>query len=139
MSSPDGVVPAPGKRAIHRSPLWRGISWIVDKIRRYGIRYLVFLIFMGAFSEILSRQSELSPLRFHLRMEAPLLLALYWALGFALRPGKLSAFVAALPIVMSYVACDVFFIAYGDVLRIIDISKIFPSSLRCFLSSSWRC
>jgi phosphoglycerol transferase MdoB-like AlkP superfamily enzyme len=104
--------------------LRRSISWTWDKIRRLGIRYIVFLIFMGALSEILGRQSGLDPLRGHLLIEAPLLLALYWALNFALRPGKLPAFVAALPFVVAYVACDVFFVAYGDVLRIIDIRNL---------------
>jgi phosphoglycerol transferase MdoB-like AlkP superfamily enzyme len=79
---------------------------------------------MEALSEILSRQSGLNPLRFHLLIEAPLLLALYWAFNFALRPGKLPAFVAALPFVVAYVACDVFFVAYGDVLRIIDLKNL---------------
>jgi len=79
---------------------------------------------MGAFSEILGSQSGLSPLRFHLLIEAPLLLALYWALNFALRPGKLPAFVAALPFVLAYVACDIFFIATGDILRIIDLQSL---------------
>ena len=124
MSSHNGDVPAPGKAANNRSRLWRCISWISDKIRRLGIRYFVFLIFMEVLSEILSRQSGLDPLRCHLLIEAPLLLALYWAFNFAFRPGKLSAFVAALPLVVAYVACDVFFVAYGDVLRIIDLRNL---------------
>jgi len=79
---------------------------------------------MEALSEILGRQSGLSPLRSHLLIEAPLLLALYWAFNFALRPGKLPAFVSALPFVIAYIACDVFFVAYGDVLRIIDLQNL---------------
>ncbi|HEY1210238.1 MAG TPA: sulfatase-like hydrolase/transferase [Terracidiphilus sp.] len=125
ISSHNGVVPAPGKVAIYRSRLRRCFSWTGAKIRRHHvIRYFVFLIFMGALSEILGWQSGLSPLRFHLHIEVPLLLALYWALNFALRPGKLPAFVAALPFVIAYVACDVFFVAYGDVLRIIDLRNL---------------
>ncbi|MGA3162421.1 MAG: sulfatase-like hydrolase/transferase [Terracidiphilus sp.] len=124
MSNDNGDVPAPGKVAICRSRLWRCISWTGDKIRRLRIRYFVFLIFMEALSEILGWQSGLSPLRSHLLIEAPLLLALYWALNFALRPGKLPAFVAALPFVIAYVACDIFFVAYGDVLRIIDLQNL---------------
>ena len=124
LRSHHGVVPAPGKVAIHRSPLRRCVSWTWDKIRRLGIRYFVFLIFMGALSEVLGRQSGLDPLHFHLRIEMPLLLALYWAFNFALRPGKLPSFVAAMPFVIAYVACDVFFVAYGDVLRIIDLRNL---------------
>jgi phosphoglycerol transferase MdoB-like AlkP superfamily enzyme len=124
MSSHNGVVPAPGKVAIYRSRLWRCIYWTWDKIRRLGIRYFVFLIFIAALSEILGSQSGLDPLRSHLLLEALLLLALYWAFNFALRPGKLPAFVAALPFVVAYVACDVFFIATGDVLRIIDLQSL---------------
>jgi phosphoglycerol transferase MdoB-like AlkP superfamily enzyme len=79
---------------------------------------------MFALSEGLSRISDLSPLRSHLLIEAPLLLALYWLLDFALLPGKLSACVAALPLVVIYVTCDVFFVAYGDVVRIIDLKGV---------------
>ena len=124
MSSQNGVVSSPEKDAFCRSGLWRCISWTGDMIRRRWIRDFVFLIFMEALSEILSRQSGLSPLRFHLRIEVPLLLVLYWALNFVFRPGKLPAFVAALPFVIAYVACDVFFVAYGDVLRIIDLKNL---------------
>ena len=124
MSSHNGVVPAPGKVAIHRSFLRQCISWTGDKIRRLGIRYIVFLIFMEALSELLGWQSGLSSLRCHLIIEAPLLLTLYWALNFTLRPGKLPAFIAALPFVIAYIACDIFFIAYGDVLRIIDLQNL---------------
>jgi phosphoglycerol transferase MdoB-like AlkP superfamily enzyme len=89
-----------------------------------GVHSLIFLLFMGVFSEILSRQSTLSPLRCHLRMEAPLLFCLYWAFCFALRPGKLSPWIAALPFVVSYAASDIFFLAYGDVLRAVDLQNL---------------
>ena len=96
-----------------------------DKIRlRLWLRYLVFLLFMEGLSEVLGHWSDLLPLRDHLLFEAPLLLALYWAFGFALRPGKLSAIVAALPLVLAYVASDVYFVAYGDDLRIIDLRNL---------------
>jgi phosphoglycerol transferase MdoB-like AlkP superfamily enzyme len=124
MSNHIGFILAPVKAAINRSLFWRCIYWTWNKIRRVGIRYFVFLIFMEALSEILGRQSGLSPLRSHLFVEGPLLLALYWAINFALRPGKLPAFIAALPFVVAYIACDVFFVAYGDVLRIIDLQNL---------------
>ncbi len=125
ISSDIGVVPSLGNGAIYPSILRRCTSWTWDKIRHLKIRYFVFLIVMGALSEALSRQSGLSPLRSHLHfIEAPLLLALYCALIFAFRPGKLSACVAALPFVVAYAACDVFFVAYGDVLRINDLQNL---------------
>jgi len=91
---------------------------------RLWLRYPVFLLLMEGLSEILGRWSGRLPLHAHLRSEVPLLLALYWAFGFALRRGKLSAIVAALPLVFSYIACDIYFIAYGDVLRIIDLRNL---------------
>ena len=124
MSSQDDAISALENGAIERSPLWRSLSWIGDKIRRVGIRYFVFPFVMGALSEILIRQSVLSALTSHLRIELPLLLLLYWAISFALRPGILSAIVATLPFMVAYCACDVFFIAYGDVLRIIDVQSL---------------
>ncbi len=134
-SGPDGIAPAPLNGAILRSPMYRRILWIGDKLRRcLESRFFVFLIFMGTLSEILSRRSGLWPLRYHLWVEAPLLLALYWAFSFALRPGKLSAFVAALPFVVAYIACDIFFIAYGDVLRVVDLQNL-PELLKILHSA----
>jgi hypothetical protein len=101
------------------------ICQAADKIRlRLWLRYLVFLLFMEGLSVVLGRWSGLLPLHDHLRWEAPLLLALYWAFGFVLRRGKLSAIVAALPMVLAYVSCDVYFITYGDVLRVIDLRNL---------------
>jgi phosphoglycerol transferase MdoB-like AlkP superfamily enzyme len=59
-----------------------------------------------------------------MRMEVPLLLALYWAFNFVLRPGKASAFIAALPMVLAYLGVDIFFIALGDILRVIDLQNL---------------
>lgn len=125
----DDAVSAPEIGATPPTALWRAFGWILGKIRRVPIRYLAFPLAMGALSEILCRQSGLSPLRDHLRIEAPLLIAFYWVLCLALRPGKLSAFVAALPLVTVYAICDLFFVAYGDVVRIVDLQNL-PELLR---------
>jgi len=120
----DGILSAPRDGARLRSGLWRGFGWMLDKIRRVKIRYLAFPVAMGVTSEVLCWQSGLSPLRDHLRIEAPLLILFYWVLCFALRPGKLAALVAALPLVTVYAVCDLFFVAYGSVVRIIDLQNL---------------
>jgi phosphoglycerol transferase MdoB-like AlkP superfamily enzyme len=125
MNHPDSNGAARGNEEVQHSPWRRRISSIAGKIRRhFKMRYFVFLVFMEVLSEVLYRQSDLSPLHAHLRIEVPLLLGMYWALNFVLRPGKLPPFIAALPLVLAFVACDVFFVAYGDVLRIIDLQNM---------------
>lgn len=124
MSRQDGLLPALGDHSIDHSHLWRGFSWIWENLRREGIRSAAFLIFIGAISEILSRQSDLSPLYSHLRIEVPLLLGLYWALSFAFRPGWKSQVASAVPFALAYIGCDIFFIAYGNVLRISDFQNV---------------
>jgi len=125
MGSLDGALAAPGYGSVRRSQWRQRIHQAADKMRlRLWLRYPVFLLLMEGLSEILGRWSGRLPLHAHLRSEVPLLLALYWAFGFALRRGKLSAIVAALPLVFSYIACDIYFIAYGDVLRIIDLRNL---------------
>ena len=125
MGSLDVARAAPGYGSVRRSRWWQWVRMAADKIRlRLWLRYLVFLLFMEGLSEVLGRWSGRLPLHTHLRLEVPLLLALYWAYGFALRRGKLSAIVAALPLVMTYIACDIYFIAYGDVLRVIDVGNL---------------
>jgi len=101
------------------------LSWLWGKSRRYlGNRYFVFLVFMVAFAEGLGRMSEMPGIWPHLLIEGPILLALYWALNFILRPGKPAPYVAAAPIVLAYAAYDVFFSAYGSVFRIIDFQNL---------------
>ena len=125
MGSLDGARTAPGNGLVRRSRWGQRVRRAADKIRlRLWLRYLVFLLFMEGLSDVLGRWSGLLPLHTHLRTEAPLLLGLYWAFGFALRRAKLSAIVAALPLVLAYIACDVYFIAYGDVLRVIDLRNL---------------
>ena len=129
MGSVDLAGAAAGERSVHRSRWWqRGWQWVrsaAHKIRlRLWVRYLVFLLFMEGLSVVLGLWSGLFPLHHQVLTEAPLLLALYWVFGFALRPGKLSAIVAAVPLAAAYIASDVYFIAYGDVLRAIDLRNL---------------
>jgi len=115
----------------------RGWSWIWDKARLVLInRYLIFFVFILAAAELLSRMSGLSALRSHPRTEAPLLLFLYWALNLVLKPRKLSALVAAVPIVVIYLGFDVFFLYWGSVFKVIDaqnlptLLKVLPLSMK---------
>ncbi len=125
MGSEGSVLPAFVGDASHGSAWWRRLLLVGEKIRHGRVvRYFIFLIFMELLTEYLSSRSDLSPLRSHLHIEAPLLLLLYWAVGFALRPGKLPAFAAALPFGVAYVACDTFFVASGNILHLIDFQNM---------------
>jgi phosphoglycerol transferase MdoB-like AlkP superfamily enzyme len=61
---------------------------------------------------------------FHLPTEVPILLCIYYLLNSILRPGRWTPYVAALPIVLAYTGFDIFYIVYGDVLRVIDIENL---------------
>lgn len=98
------------------------VSWIWN-------RYVVFLIFIVALAELLTRMSGLSSIRSHFRTEVPLLLAVYCALNLVLRPRKLSPFVAAFPIVLVYFAFDLFYRYWGDVFKVIDAENL-PTLLK---------
>ena len=125
MGSLEAAIAAPGEGLGRRARWGQWMRRAADKIRlRLWLRYLAFLLFMEGLSAVLGHWSQLLPLHAQLRTEVPLLLVLYWAFGFALRPGKLSAIVAALPLVLAYIASDVCFVAYGDTLRIIDLRNL---------------
>jgi len=120
-SAPPKSSPVPS----HWPRLQAFLSWLWGKVRRCpGKRYVVFLLFMVVLAQFLSRMSGLSGIRSHFLTETPLLLGLYWALNFALRPARLAPYVAAFPIVLSYTAYDLFFLAYGDVFRVIDCQNL---------------
>jgi phosphoglycerol transferase MdoB-like AlkP superfamily enzyme len=101
------------------------MSWLWGKARLYlGNRYLPFFIFMVALAEVLSRMSGLLGLRYHLRTEGFIVIGLYGAVSFVLRPGKLTAFVAALPIAVAYTGYDLFFVALGNIFKVIDFQNL---------------
>jgi hypothetical protein len=135
-SSPRNASPDPAN-----SPRFRKfLSWIWGKTRLYlGNRYFAFFIFIGALGEVLSRISGLSGLRSHLRTEGPILIGLYWALNFVLRPRKLSPLVAAFPIVVIYAGYDLFYLAWGNIFKAIDVQnlpellKVLPLPLKAAL------
>lgn len=107
------------------SKLRLSLSWIWAKIRLFlGNRYFAFLVFISAFAEALGRFSGLSGTRSHFFTEVPILLALYWALNFVLRPVKLAPFIAAFPVVTAYFGFDFFYIAWGNVFKVIDFQNL---------------
>ncbi len=109
--------------------------WV--KTRLYlGNRYFAFFAFIVALAEVLSRMSGLSGIRSHLRTEGPILVGLYWALNFVLRPRRLSPFVAALPIVVIYTGYDLFYLYWGNVFKAVDVQSL-PELLKV-LPFSWK-
>lgn len=101
------------------------LSWLRAKARLLlWNRYFAFLIFVILFAELLRKLSGLSSLRSHFFTEVPLLLALYWALNFLLRPRKLTPYIAAFPIAMAYFGFDFFFIGWGNVFKLIDFQNL---------------
>ncbi len=79
---------------------------------------------MVLLSEVLSRTSGLTGIRPHSRVEVLLLLLIYLVLNLVLRPGRLAPFIAALPLVMAYVGYDVFYVAWGNVFKVIDFENL---------------
>lgn len=109
-----------GKSAFRRA---LSLTWSRARVLLLN-RYFGFVVLALASSEILSRVSGISPLRSHLRIELPALLAVYWILNFALRQRRASAFVAALPVLVFYVGHDVFYLSWGNVFKAIDAQHL---------------
>lgn len=103
----------------------RSLSWLWDKARAIAAsRYFIFLVFILALSEVLNRIDALAPIRAHARTELPLLMAVYAALNLVFRPTKLSAFVAAVPIVVFYTGFDLFHLYWGNIFKAIDAASL---------------
>jgi phosphoglycerol transferase MdoB-like AlkP superfamily enzyme len=100
-------------------------SWLRDKARLLlWNRYFAFLAFIIPFAELLRKLSGLSGLRSHFFTEVPILIALYWALNFLLRSRKLAPYIAAFPIITAYFGFDFFYIAWGNVFKLIDFQNL---------------
>jgi phosphoglycerol transferase MdoB-like AlkP superfamily enzyme len=103
----------------------RSLSWLGSKTRLIATsRSFVFLVFIVALSEVLYRITGVAAVRSHLRTELPLLLGIYWAFTFVFRPTKLSAFVAAIPIVVFYLGFDLFHLFWGSIFKAIDSESL---------------
>lgn len=131
--SPNGS-PVPDNSSKFRTVL----SWLSGKIRLcLGNRYFAFLVSTVALAGVLNRVSGFSGIRSHFRTEIPILLGLYWALNFVLRPRKSAPFVAAFPLVMAYIAYDIFYVAWGNVFKIIDFQNL-PELLKVLPLLPWK-
>jgi len=112
------VPPAHSRFRALLAKTWAGIRFCV------GNRYFAFLVLILALTQVLNRTSRLAAIYAHPRIELPLLLALFWTLNFVLRPGKLAPFIAAFPIAVFYVGYDVFYVAWGNIFKVIDAQNL---------------
>lgn len=58
------------------------------------------------------------------RLELPLLLYLYFLLNRLLRPSRWQPILAALPLLLMYIIADVYYLVYGRILRLIEITEL---------------
>lgn len=87
-------------------------------------RYALFLLFLLGYTEILQQHGGLPSLLPAWRLEIPLLLYLYFFLNQLLRKSRLQPLVAAAPLVLFYGVFDAYFIMFGRMLRITEITEL---------------
>lgn len=87
-------------------------------------RYAAFLLFLLGYTEILQQHGGLPSLLPAWRLEIPLLLYLYFFLNQLLRRSRLQPLVAAAPLVLFYGVFDAYYIMFGRMLRITEITEL---------------
>lgn len=87
-------------------------------------RYTIFLLFLLGYTEILQQHGGLPSLLPAWRLEIPLLLYLYFFFNQILRKSRLQPLVAAAPLVLFYGVFDAYYIMFGRMLRITEITEL---------------
>ncbi|MFH1021508.1 MAG: sulfatase-like hydrolase/transferase [Pseudomonadota bacterium] len=87
-------------------------------------RYTVFLLFLLGYTEILQQHGGLPALLPAWRLEIPLLLYLYFLLNQLLRKSRLQPLVAAAPLVLFYGVFDAYYLMFGRMLRITELTEL---------------
>ena len=57
-------------------------------------------------------------------LEIPILLYLYWYLYAIIRPGRWTALLAAMPILLSYVGQDIYYLLLGKIFRAVELTEV---------------
>ncbi|WP_167496368.1 LTA synthase family protein [Desulfopila sp. IMCC35006] len=57
-------------------------------------------------------------------LEIPILLYLYWYLNSILRPGRWTALLAAIPILLAYIGQDIFYLLLGKIFRVAELAEV---------------
>lgn len=57
-------------------------------------------------------------------LEIPLLLYLYWYLNTIMRPGRWTAVLAAMPILLAYIGQDIYYLLMGKIFRIAELAEV---------------
>lgn len=87
-------------------------------------RYTFFLLFMLAYTHLLSLLGGLAPLWLSLNLEAPILLYCYFFCNHLLKKSRLQPWLAALPLVLAYTVADIYHMVYGRVVRVVEITEV---------------
>lgn len=57
-------------------------------------------------------------------LEIPIILYVYWYLNLILRPGRWTAVLAAMPILLAYIGQDIYYLLLGKVFRIAELAEV---------------
>lgn len=89
-------------------------------------RYVAFLLAALIYSLLIESQGGIrGGLRFASQyLEIPILLYLYWYLNAIMRPGRWTALLAAIPILLAYIGQDIFYLLLGKVFRVAELAEV---------------
>lgn len=95
-------------------------------IRLVCNRYVVFLLTAFIYSLLVESQGGIrGGWRFASQyLEIPILLCLYWYLNSIMRPGRWTALLAAMPILLAYVGQDMYFLLLGKIFRAVELAEV---------------
>ena len=87
-------------------------------------RYVFFLLFLLGYTSVMEELGGLPSVWGAWRLEIPLLAYLYYYFNRILRPSRLQALLAAAPIMLFYLATDVYFLLLGRLPHITEVSEL---------------
>lgn len=101
------------------------MSEYLQKLRPWLFnRYTAFLLVLTLFTTGLQLLGGLASFGYHIPFEGPIVLYLFWLLDAIQRRDRWTPWLAGLPILSLYALYDGFFLAYGEVFRVVNFSEL---------------
>ncbi len=87
-------------------------------------RVVLFAVLFSAFTKVLGKLSGIGTTVSFFRLELPLVVLAFLGFYFLLRDSRYRIVIAALPLVVAYIAHDIYYTWYGTVFRLADLTEL---------------
>lgn len=107
-----------------KPPFRSSVDILLNILKPLANRYTGFLLFILSYTLLIQSFGGLPSIMRAWRLEIPLLLYLYFYCNLITRSSRLQPLIAALPITMIYLIFDAYYVLFGRLLRVVEVTEL---------------